>query len=405
MGRSLEDMQSNLKERGGELFSYGLFVMTVTHTLTHVFTRVHTTLFPTLQTEFNLSLQQLGLIAAIPPLCQTLLSIPTGLLSDKIGSRRLILASLLVSAVGSLLASQAASPLMLIVAVSLVYINTTLYHPAAYSFVTRLFKPEDRLRALGIHGAGGTLGVAIGPLSISFIIGVLALGWRAVYFFWFIPFLLGIVAVWRIKSEPEEDVPVERSEMESSPQVTSLLSVSLVMFLLYIAVRVVAFSMSSSFMALYLVDDRGLSEAQASFYIGLSTLLGVLAAPLGGFWAVRFGEKRWLLMVLTLAYTCFGLAIAVPNNTVFVILYLAFGFSTVLGMASNSAIMAKLSPGKQRGLAYALFFLPGSIMGAISPLFAASIAERFGLVSIFYASIATFFLSLVLLKFGVRVRA
>ena len=74
-------------------------------------------------------------------------------------------------------------------------------------------------------------------------------------------------------------------------------------------------------------------------------------------------------------------------------------------MAANSAIMAKLTPGKQRGLGYALFFLPGSIMGAVAPIIAASIAEAFTLSSIFYASTAVFFLSLGVLRFGVRVQS
>lgn len=403
MGRGPVAIQSESSRRGGSLFSYGLLVMAVTHLLTHVFTRVHTALFPVLQDEFSLSLFQLGLIAAIPPLCQTLLSIPAGLVSDRVGSRRLILASMVISAAGALLASQATSPLLLIVAVSLAYLNTTLYHPAAYSFVTRLFRARDRLRALGIHGAGGILGVALGPISISLIMGVLALGWRQVYLFWFLPFLLGIVAMLPIKSEPEDDVPSDEGEGKASGQVDSLLSTSLVMFLIFIGIRMIATSMSQSFMALYLVDDRGLSTSQASLIIGLNTLVGVLAAPLGGFWAVRFGEKRWLLMVYSLAYACYGLAIVLPSNTAFAILYLAYGFLTFLGMAANSAIMARLSPGRQRGLAFALFFLPGSIMGAVAPLVAASIAEAFGLVSIFFASTVTFFLALVVFQFGVRV--
>ena len=109
--------------------------------------------------------------------------------------------------------------------------------------------------------------------------------------------------------------------------------------------------------------------------------------------------------MLALAYVCFGLAFVIPNNTVFLILYLTYGFLNFLGMAANSAIMAKLSPGKQRGLAYALFFLPGSIMGAVAPILAASIAEAFGLTIIFYTSTVVFFIALGVLKFGVRVQS
>jgi MFS family permease len=402
MGQRLSAVQSRIVQNSHGLLSYGLLIMTLTHLLTHVFTRVHTTLFPILQVEFNLTIQQLGIIAAIPPLAQTLLAIPTGLLSDKLGSRWLILGAMAISAAGALLASQATSAVMLIVAVSLVYVNTTVYHPAAYSFVTRMFRPRDRLRALGIHGAGGTLGVAIGPLSISLIIGVLALGWRQVYLFWFIPFVLGILAMLPIRVEPKEDQPPAAEDPQDGIQVTKLLSASLIMFLISIGIRTFANGMSQSFMALFLVDDRGFSTSQASLWIGLNTLVGVIGAPLGGFMAVRYGEKRWLLVVYTLAYCCYGLAIAIPNNLAFVVLYLSYGFLSFLGMAANSAIMARLSPGKQRGLAYALFFLPGSLMGAISPLVAASIADIWSLATIFAVSTVTFFLSLFVLQFGVK---
>ena len=74
MGQRLSAIQSRINQNSHGLFSYGLLVMTLTHLLTHVFTRVHTALFPILQTEFNLSLQQLGLVAAIPPLASTILA-------------------------------------------------------------------------------------------------------------------------------------------------------------------------------------------------------------------------------------------------------------------------------------------------------------------------------------------
>ena len=98
MGQRLSTFGSRIRQNTHGLFGYGLLVMTLTHVLTHVFTRVHTALFPLLQAEFDLSLQQLGIIAAIPPLASTLLAIPTGLLSDKLGSRWLILGAMAISA-------------------------------------------------------------------------------------------------------------------------------------------------------------------------------------------------------------------------------------------------------------------------------------------------------------------
>jgi len=60
------------KERRG-ILNYGLTVATVTHVLTHAFTGIHTTIFGLLRDEFSLTIQQLGLIAAIPPLARAVI--------------------------------------------------------------------------------------------------------------------------------------------------------------------------------------------------------------------------------------------------------------------------------------------------------------------------------------------
>ena len=171
--------------------SYGPLVTSITHILIHVFTRIHSALFPLLRTEFSLSLQQLGVLASIPRLFSSLLSIPAGLLSDRFGSKRMILISLIVSCFGILIVTQTYNYVTLIVAIILVSINITIYHPASYRFITQL-QARERLKALSIHEACGTLGVAVGPISVSVLMGVLALNWRQVYDFWLIPVLVGI---------------------------------------------------------------------------------------------------------------------------------------------------------------------------------------------------------------------
>ena len=396
-------MKPDALEKPASILSYGLLVMTVTHTLTHAFGQMHTTLFPVLKEEFNLSFQQLGLIAAIPPLCQSLLAIPTGLLSDRFGSKKMIIVSMVVACAGSLLASATQSPLMFIVAVSLLYINTTIYHPASYSFTTRLFRPRDRSKALGIHGAGGTFGMSIGPLSLAILMGYFAFGWRQVYLFWFVPLLIGILAVFLIRSEPRDDAEVKPDPDTPQVKATKLLTTSLALFLVFGGIRMVAGGMTNSFLSVYLVGSRGWDQTFTFTIIGSSSLMGIFAAPIGGFLADRFGEKKWILMVLAISYMCFGLAFAIPGTLPFVLMYLSHGFFNFLAMAANSALVAKLSPGRQRGLGYALFFLPGSIMGAVAPMMAAYIAEAFSLYSVFMTSLAAYVVGLLVLHFGVKV--
>jgi MFS family permease len=388
------------EEKGTSIFSYGLIVMAVSHTLTHVFGGIHTAVFGELRDEFNLSLQQLGLIAAIPSLISALLSIPVGLLSDRIGSKKMLLLSFSFAAVGAVLAGTASSPLMLILAVSLIYINVTIYHPASYSATTKMFELKNRATALGFHGAGGTLGHALGPLSVSLLVGVLMWQWRQVYLFLAAPMIIGILMVLRL---PAMDYAGDSSKPDEAYDSDRFLTRNLVMFLVYQALRMMGGSMISTFLVLYLQDIRGMPLSLAAFITSTSTLFGLIGAPLGGFMASRVGDMKWLQISLLSAFTLLAVSFQVHSNIIFIVFYLLYGFSGTMGMAARSALMAKLTPRRQRGLGYALFFLPGSIIGAFSPVVAGFLASIVGFQSIFNLAVVINFLSLAILRFTVKV--
>ena len=374
--------------------------MAVSHTLTHVFGGIHTAIFSELRDEFNLNLQQLGLIASIPSLASAVLAIPVGLLSDRLGPKKMLLVSFGFAAVGAVLAGTASTPLMLIAAVSLIYINVSIYHPASYSATTKMFAPEDRSKALGIHGAGGTLGHAIGPLSVSLLVGVLAWQWRQVYLFLAVPMIIGILMVLRL---PNDKVEKKEKKPEQKGDNDKFLTRNMIMFLAYQATRTIARSMIATFLVLYLQDVRAMSLTVATFIASTNTLTGMIAAPLGGYLAARFGEKKWLQASLLGAFTVLAIAFQVPNNTLFMVLYVLYGFGNTLGMAGKNAIIAKLTPSKQRGLGYALFFLPGSIIGAITPVVGGYVADMMGFQTIFNFAVVVNFVALGLLRFTVNV--
>jgi len=390
---------SETEKRNPGILSYGLLVMAVSHTLTHVFGGIHTAIFSELRDEFDLNLQQLGLIASIPSLASAILAIPVGLLSDRFGSKKMLLVSFGFAAVGAVLAGTASTPLMLIVAVSLIYINVSIYHPASYAATTKMFAPEDRAQALGLHGAGGTLGHAMGPLSVSLLVGMLGWQWRQVYLFLAAPMIVGIIMVLRLPDDKVEKTEKRQDKGDGEKFLTR----NLVMFLAYQATRMVATSMIGTFLVLYLQDVRGMSLTVATFITSTNTLTGLIAAPLGGYLAARFGEKKWLQTSLLGAFTVLAIAFQVPNNTLFMALYVLYGFGNTLGMAGRSAIMAKLTPSKQRGLGYSLFFLPGSIIGAITPVAAGYVADLMGFQTIFNFAVVVNFVALGILRFAVKV--
>jgi MFS family permease len=283
-------MASDTQARDGgngralRLLSLGLLVSVLMHVLVHAAGNMNSTLFPVLKEEFSLTNQQIGMIAAIPLFCQVLLSIPAGLFSDWFGARKLIELSILMAAVGAFLGSMSLNPWMYIAATTLTTLNSTIYHPAAQSYTTKITKPGDRARALGIWNGGGTFGMSLGPLSISILMGVFAFQWRQVYQFWVLPVLFGLAALFFMK-DPDEvrggEVPLEEGKADSAD---SLLSSNMIMFLASSGVRTFGGSLTSGFLSIWLAETQGWSLADMGLMFGASSMMGIIVSPSGGSW-------------------------------------------------------------------------------------------------------------------------
>lgn len=389
--------------RTAKLFTFGLFMMVITHVLVHAAGGIRSTLFPILKDEFSLTNQQIGLIVAIPTLCQIFISIPTGFFSDKFGAKKLIALSIIMAAVGAFLGSISVNPMMYIVATTLLILNSTIYHPPSQSYITRITKPRDRSRVLGIWNAGGTFGVSLGPLSVSILMGGFALKWRQIYWFWVIPILFGLVALYFVKDSTDVIKRVTADEESEADSVKKLLNKNMIIFLLSSTVRRFGGSLTSGFLSIWLVTEQEWNLSDLGIMFGVSSAMGIFASPLGGELASRYGEKRWAVFTLFASYTCFLIAIVLKGFWPFMIFYLAQRFFGMLGMAANSALTARLSPPRQRGMGFALSSLPGSLVGSLGPIIAAYIIDLYGLYSIFIATAVIYYIGLGIFQLGVKV--
>ena len=292
---------------------------------------------------------------------------------------------------------------MYIAATTLTTLNSTIYHPAAQSYTTKITKPRDRAKALGIWNGGGTLGMSLGPLSISILMGAFAFGWRQVYQFWVLPILFGLVVLLFLKDTTEMIREKVRDEKHEADSASSLLSSNMIMYLSSSGVRTFAGSLTSGFLSIWLVETQGWSLADMGLIFGTSSLMGIIVSPLGGEMASRFGEKRWAVLTLLASYTCFVLAITLKGFWPFMVFYLAQRFFGILEMPADSAITARLSPPQQRGMGFALSSLPGSLVGAVAPLVAAFIADSYGIYPIFIVAAVIYYVGLGVLQFGVKI--
>ncbi len=382
-----------------KVLSTSLLVMVLTHILVHSAGNIRSTIFPILKDEFSLTNQQIGLIVAIPSLIQIFITLPTGYLSDRLGARKIIAASVLMAAIGAGLASFSINPTMYIIATTLLTLNSTLYHPPSQSYISNTSSQKNRSRALGIWNAGGTTGVAMGPLSVTVLMGWLAFEWRQLYLFWTVPILVGLTAIYFMK--PEEEIVVKESKDEES-SVEKLLNSDMIVFLLSGTLRRFGGGLTTGFLTIWLAESQGWTVTNIGLLFSISSLMGIIASPLGGEMCSRVGVKKWLVGTLFASYVCFVIAIILKGIWGFGFFYLAQRFFGILSMPANMSMTAKLSPPKQRGVGFALSSIPNTAVGPLAAIIAAYIADIFGLYTIFLTTAVTYFIGWGILQFGVK---
>ncbi|WP_394742820.1 MFS transporter [Natronococcus roseus] len=125
---------------------------------------------------FDVSPFVLGIVVSIGYGLIGVGAIPSGLLSDTYGSRRLIVASVVGMGGGFFLLALAPNVYVLMVAIVIWGVAASVYHPAGLSLISRGAK--NRGTVFAYHGVGGNIGTAFGPLLTASLL--LFFDWRLV---------------------------------------------------------------------------------------------------------------------------------------------------------------------------------------------------------------------------------
>src|SRR6478735_2288769 len=132
---------------------------------------------PPLSADLGASAAQRQWIVDAYVLVFAALLVAGGVLADRYGRRRALLAGLALFAVGSVACALVSDPGVLIAARVLQALGPPLVLPASLSIVAATFSsPTARAKAIGAWGAASGFGIAIGPLLGGTIVE--GLGWR-----------------------------------------------------------------------------------------------------------------------------------------------------------------------------------------------------------------------------------
>ncbi len=146
------------------------------HATSHLFHLLLPPLFPLLMPDFGFGYTEAGFLMTVFFTISGVGQAFAGILVDRYGARRVLMAGVGLLAASGVALSAAANYAMLLLAVALAGAGNAVFHPADFSLLNKKVSPARLGYAFSVHGLSGNLGWAIGA-AISGTALALA-GWR-----------------------------------------------------------------------------------------------------------------------------------------------------------------------------------------------------------------------------------
>jgi MFS family permease len=368
-----------------------LALLGAAHSMNHSLFFITPQLLTLIMTDLNVSNFVIGTIATISSLIYGVGALIGGPLGDKIGEVKTIILCLLFSGLSTFIMLAAGflkSIHVYALALILMAIWASLYHPTANSLISKNFKGRVA-EAMGLHGVGGTIGVVLTPTIAWFIGAIFGWSWAFVVF-GALSILLALLFIRKLSNN--------KTKNERKGTIIEALKIRELWILLIFNVAIGLFMKGVElFFPKYLEENRAVAPMWASIAYTMILAAGVPGQWIGGKASDRFGSKKVLIatscgVVLSLLSLLF-MPIYVFGIVLFILLY---GLSFYAHQPALNSLTGFLSPESQRGAVFGVFFFTSFGVGSLSQFLAGYAADVFGFDAAFYLLTLFAFIALLL---------
>ncbi|MGO3807658.1 MAG: MFS transporter [Sphingobacterium sp.] len=358
-----------------------LFAISFGHMLNDLMQSVIPSIYPMLKNGFNLSFTQVGIITLVFQLSASILQPFVGHYTDKKASPMSLALGMTLTLLGLLSLSLAPSFLMILCAVALVGIGSSVFHPEA-SRVAQLASGGKKGLAQSIFQVGGNAGSAIGPLLAALII----IPHGQSYIRWFCLFaVLGIAMLSLVGRWYGRNVHLrkDKARVESNGPLLSKRKITISIGILLVLIFSKYFYMASmtSYFTFYVIEKFGVDVQQSQYYLFafLAAVAGgtILGGPLGD----RYGRKL-IIWVSILGAAPFTLMLPHVGLTGTVVLAVIIGFIISSAFSAILVYATDLVPGRVGTIA-GLFFGFAFGMGGIGSAILGWLADQTSITYVF----------------------
>ncbi|MCY6991520.1 nitrate/nitrite transporter [Staphylococcus argensis] len=316
-------------------------------------------IMPFISKDVAITGSQLSIVIAIPVILGSILRVPFGYLTNKVGAKWIFFISFIILLFPIFFLSQAQSVGMLMTSGFFLGIAGATFSVGVTS-IPKYFPKERVGLANGIYGMGN-IGTAISSFLAPPIAG--AIGWQSTVRLYLI--LLALFAILMFFFGDSQERKVHVPLMEQTRKLMSYLRLYYLSFWYFITFgSFVAFGV---FLPNYLVTHFHIESVDAGIRSGIFIALATLLRPLGGI----LGDKLNAVHMLIIDFVCItigGIILGLSNN----ILMFTVGCLLISVCAGiGNGLVFKLVPhyfSKEAGTANGIVSMMGGLGGFFPPL-------------------------------------
>ncbi|HEX7349277.1 MAG TPA: MFS transporter [Rhodanobacteraceae bacterium] len=337
------------------------------HFLNDMMQQVIITIYPLLQGEFHLTLGQIGLMQAVFQITAALLQPLVGLATDKYPLPYATPIGMCSTLAGLLLLAVAPSYPILLVAVALIGLGSSVFHPQS-SQQARAASGGKYGLAQSLFQIGGQFGQSLGPFLVGAFIVIHGIQGRVRVAWFGLAALLAIVILLQVSRWYARHLDLRKPKRVSErrypkPLVRRTIGV---LFVLMFA-KFWYLSSITVFYQFFLIQRFGVSTHAAAYLLGVFTIAMAVGTLVGGPLGDRIGRKRviWFSILgsapFALALPYVGLTATIVLNAL-VGLVLSSAFPAIIVYAQD---MLAHRVGMVSGLFYGFSFGLGGLGAAV----------------------------------------
>jgi MFS family permease len=362
-----------------------VLLVSLGHCATHWVPATFFLLLPGMGRELGLNYTETGLLVTAFYVGSTVSNLPSGIIVDLTGRRILIqvLALLFGSAMLAAL-GVATSFAGLWACVALLGAANMLWHPAAISYLSSHL-PHNRGYSMAMHSVFANIGDAAAPVLAGWLL--LSLSWQTTAE---INALTGVVAALAIvlvlgrsdRGAAAVRPPPLRDDWRGL--VGQLVSRTQWSFFLMAGFRTMTQAGLLAFLPLYLSHDLGMSSFAMGIAMMMLQLGGIVATPLAGMLSDRIGRRPIVLAGMTGTTVLVVVLTFIADPVVYASCISVLGFVMYAMRPVIQSWQMDRSPPELLASVTSAMFTVQAVLSALAPIIGGALADRFGLISVFY---------------------